>query len=183
MTTVLGNTKVKAHFNLFLQVAFLLWGCFLVLGMGRGPANGVVGRIKSAAKRAVNVCRVVIQNAWQFADFCKSQFKNNAYDPQKGEVQHFLQEYFFVEEIPRDESLVVAVITPNTHSFYNICSPGQFCIIEAREVSCTCESCVECNGEECLNQAYASKWKAISLYTGKWRCCGGNNCELSLGPM
>ena len=50
----------------------------------------------------------------------------------------------------------------NTCTFYSIRSTGQFCVIEAREVSCCCESCVEHNGENCLNQAYASKW---NVYT------------------
>ena len=161
-----GQYKSKGPFQFISASGIPTLRMIFVARHEKGPADGVVGRIKSAAKRAVKAHRVVIQNAQQFADFCKSQFKHNAYDPQKGEVQHFLQEFFFVEEIPRDDSLVVAVTTPNTHSFYSICSTGKFCIIEAREVSCTCESCVECNEEECPNQAYASKWKAISLYTG-----------------
>ena len=48
-----------------------------------------------------------------------------------------------------------------------LCSTGDFLIIEAQEVSCFCESCIENGGRECPNQAYASPWWAINLKTGK----------------
>ena len=75
--------------------------------------------------------------------------------------------FFFVEDIPRDDSEVVAVTTEHTHSYYSICSTGQFCVVEMRQVSCCCESCPFRNEKDCPNQAYASKWKAINLHTGK----------------
>ena len=134
---------------------------------GKGPADGAVGHIKSAAKRAVTGRRVIIQNAREFAQFCKSQFHHNSYDEERKEPQYFIQEFFYIEEITRDESVVVAVMTECTHSFFSICSTGRLCVNEVREVSCCCESCLFSNGEECPNQAYASKWKAINLHTWK----------------
>ena len=99
MTIVLANTKVKGHSN-----SFGTWhsNSANVFGArhGKGPTDGVVGRIKSAAKGAVKARQVVIKNARQFADFCKAQFKLNDYDPSKKELQHFIQEIFFVKDIP-----------------------------------------------------------------------------------
>ena len=80
--------------------------------------------------------------------------------------QHFIQEMFYVTNIERDEE-IQAVTANNTRSFYSICSTGNFLIIEAREVSCCCESCMENGGKECPNQAVASPWQAINLKTGK----------------
>ena len=71
--------------------------------------------------------------------------------------QHFIQEIFYVTDIERDEE-IQAVTANNTRSFYSICSTGNFHIIEAREVSCCCKSCMENGGKECPNQAYASPW-------------------------
>ena len=109
--------------------------------------------------------RVIIRNARDFFNFCKSQFHHNSYDATRKEPQYFIQEFFYVEEILRDDSIVVAVMTEHTCSFFSIHSTGKFCVIEVREVSCCCESCLFRNGKECPNQAYASKWKAINLYT------------------
>lgn len=102
-----------------------------------------------------------------FFEFCKAQFKHTTYDPLQTEQKHFIQEFFFIEDIPRDESEVVALTTEQTCSYYSIHSTGQFCIIELRQVSCGCESCLEWNGKDCPNQAYASNWKAVNLHTGK----------------
>ena len=134
---------------------------------GKGPADGAVGHIKSAAKRAVTGRRVIIWNAREFSQFCKSQFHHNSYDEKRKQPQYFIQEFFYIEEISRDESVVVAVMTEHTHSFFSIRSMGRFSVFEVWEVSCCCESCLFRDGEDCPNQAYASKWKAINLHTGK----------------
>ena len=134
---------------------------------GKGPADGGFGHIKSAAKRAVKGRRVTIWKAREFAQFCKSQFHHISYDETRKEPQYFMQEFFYIEDIMRDEFVVVAVMTEHTCSSFSIHSTGRFCVIEVREVSCCCESCLFINGKECPNQAYASKWKAINLHTGK----------------
>ena len=61
--------------------------------------------------------------------------------------------------------LLLLVQTQGT--FYSIRSTGEFCVIEVRKVSCSCESCLYDEGRQCLNQAYASEWKAINIATGK----------------
>ena len=131
---------------------------------GKGRADGVVGRMKGAAKRAVKACRAVIRNAWEFAQFCKEVFKQNKFDSLMN--QPFNQEIFYVTDIEKDEE-IKAVTASNTESFYSIRSTGNLLIIEAREVSYCCDSCMENGGKECPNQAYASLWQAINLKTGK----------------
>ena len=100
-----------------------------------------------------------------FWKFCVDKYSYNKYDKDSPKLQYFIQEFFFVTDIEREE--IVAVTAPNTRSFYSIRSTGKFCIIEAREVSCCCTSCMEGNGSQCPNQAYASEWKAINLIKGK----------------
>ena len=101
-----------------------------------------------------------------FWKFCVDKYSYNKYDKDSPKPQYFIQEFFFVTDIEREEE-IVAVTAPNTRSFYSIRSTGKFCIIEAREVSCCCTSCMEGDGSQCPNQAYASEWKAINLRTGK----------------
>ena len=62
---------------------------------------------------------------------------------------------------------IEAVTTTHTRSFFSIHSTGNFCVIEAREVTCVCENCMFGDGQECPNQAYVSSCKAFNLYTGK----------------
>ena len=80
--------------------------------------------------------------------------------------QHFIQEFFYVTNIDRREK-IEAITTAKTRSFFSSRSTGNFCVIEAREISCVCESCMFGNGQECPNQAYVSSWKAFNLHTGK----------------
>ena len=123
---------------------------------GKGPADGAVSHIKLAAKRAVKARQVVIKNAKDFADFCKSKFAHKTYDEKL--QQHFIQEFFLIEVIERDDSEIVAVTSANTHSLYSVCSTGEICIVEVCEVSCCCQSCLYNDGTECPNKAYASQW-------------------------
>ena len=132
---------------------------------GKGPVNGAVGQIKSAATRAVKGHQAVICNAREFYEFCLKKFKHNHYSPERS--QEFIQELFFFEEIDRNEEEVVAVTSQKTSSFYSLRSTGEFCIVEVREVSCICEGCLYGDSAECLNKAYISNWKAINLLTGK----------------
>ena len=108
-----------------------------------------------AAKRAVKARQVVIKNAKDFVDFCKSMFAYNTYDEQL--QQHFIQEFFLIEVIERDDSEIVAVTSANTCSFYSVHSSGEFSIVEVCEVSCCCQSCLYNDGTECRNKAYASQ--------------------------
>ena len=107
---------------------------------GKGPADGAVGRIKSAATRAVKGHQAVIHNARDFFEFCQKKFKHSHYSPERS--QDFIQEFFFFEEIDQNEQDVVAVTSQKTRSFYSLRSTGEFCIVEVREVSCVCESCL-----------------------------------------
>ena len=100
---------------------------------GKGPLNGAVGQIKSAATRAVKGHQAVIHNAREFYKFCLKKFKHNCYSPERS--QEFIQEFFFFEEIDRNEEEVVAVTSQKTRSFYSLRSTGEFCIVEVRDDS------------------------------------------------
>ena len=73
----------------------------------KGPADGAVGRIKSAITLAVYVQKVIIRNAKDFAAFCSEKFAHNSYNPDL--QQHFLQKFFYVTNIKRDE--VIEAVT------------------------------------------------------------------------
>ena len=113
---------------------------------------------------AVKGRKSIIGNAEEFTNFCKEKFEKNAFKPEG--KQHFIQEFFCVTNIDRHDK-TEAVTTAYTRSFFSICSTGNFCAIEAREVSCVCENCMFGDGQECPNQAYVSSWKAFNLHTGK----------------
>ena len=112
----------------------------------------MVGRIKAAARRTVK-SRKDIGNAEEFTNFGKEKFEKNALKPEG--KQHFIQEFFYVTNINR-HGKIEAVTMAHTRSFFSIHSTGNFCVIEAREVSCVCESCMFGDGQECPNQAYVS---------------------------
>ena len=129
MTTAQDNIKARAPFNLYLNhiptVQLFFGACHW-----KGPADGVVGRIKAAARRAVKSKKAIIGNAEEFTNFCKEKFEKNAFKPE-GE-KHFVHEFFYVANIYRHDK-IEAVTTAHTRSFFSICSTGNFCVIEARE--------------------------------------------------
>ena len=92
-----------------------------------------MGRIKSAVTLAVHARKVIIQNAKDFAAFCSEKFAHNSYNPNL--QQHFLEEFFFITNIEREE-VIEAVISANTRSFYCIRSTGKPFIIEERGIMC-----------------------------------------------
>ena len=75
-----GPYKRKGPFQLISESGIPTVHMFFGACHGKGPADGVVGRMKSAAKRDVKAQRAVIRNAFEFAQFCKQEFKHNKYD-------------------------------------------------------------------------------------------------------
>lgn len=159
-----GQYKSKGPFQFISDAGIPTIRMFFGARHGKGPADGVVGRVKSAVHLAVKGRQVVIRNALEFVKYCAEKFAVNSYDSLK--KQKFIQEFFYVDNIKREEE-IVAVTSSHTRSFYSIRSTGKFCVIEARQVSCCCDSCLEDGGINCPNQAYASKWIALDLHTGK----------------
>ena len=66
--------KSKWPFQFISEAGILTIRMFFGACHGKGPADGAVGGIKSVAKRAVKVRQVVIKNAKDFTEFCKSKF-------------------------------------------------------------------------------------------------------------
>ena len=159
-----GQYESKGPFQLISESNFPTVWLFFGARHRKGPADGVVGRIKAAARRAVKSRKAIIGNAEEFTNFCKEKFEKKTFKPE-GE-QHFIQEFFYVTNINRHKK-IEAVTTAHTKSFFSICSTGNFCVIEAREVSCICEGCMFGDGQECPNQAYVSSRKAFNLHTVK----------------
>ena len=159
-----GQYKSKGPFQFISESNILTVWLFLGAHYGKGPADGVVGRIKAAARRAVKSRKAIIGNAEEFTNFCKEKVEKNTFKSE-GE-QHFIQEFFCVTNINRHEKIEAVTIT-HTQSLFSIHSTSNFCVIEAREVSCVCQSCMFGDGQECPNQAYVSSWKVFNLHTGK----------------
>ena len=160
-----GQYKSKGPFQFISEAGIPTIHMYFGAHHGKGPADGAVGWIKSAATRAVKGCQAVIHNAREFFEFYQKKFEHNHYSLERN--REFIQEFFFFEEIAQNEE-VVAVISQKTRSFYSPTSTGEFCIIEVREVSCCCESCLYGDSTECPNKACVSNWKAIiNLPMGK----------------
>ena len=76
-----GQYKSKGPFQFISEAGIPKIRMFSGTHHRKGPTDGAVGRIKSAAKRAVKARQVVIKNAKDFTEFCQSKFQNNSYDP------------------------------------------------------------------------------------------------------
>ena len=149
----MGQYKSKGPFQFISESNIPTVWLFFGAHHGEGPADGVVGRIKAAARRVLKSRKAITGNTEEFTNFCKEKFEKNAFKPE-GE-QHFIQEFFCVTNIDRCEK-IEAVTTTHARSFFSIHSTSNFCVIEAREVSCVCESCMFGDGQECPNQVYIS---------------------------
>ena len=160
----MGQYKSKGPFQFISESYIPTAQLFFGACHGKAPTDGVVGRIKAAARRAVKSRKAITGNAEEFPNFCKEKFEKNAFKSE-GE-QYFIQKFFYVTNI-NGRKKIEAVTTTHTRSFFSIHSTSNFCVIEARDISCVCESCMFGDGQECPNQAYVSSWKAFNLHTGK----------------
>ena len=114
-----GQYKSKGPFQFILDAGIPTLRMFFGAHHSKGPADGVVGRIKGAAKRDVRDRKVIIRNAQDFAKYCMEKFADNSYKADSQVKQYFIQEFFFVTDIPREEE-IVAVTAPHTRSFHSI---------------------------------------------------------------
>ena len=157
-----GQYKSKGPFQFISEAGIPTIHMYFGAHHGKGPADGAVGQInKNAATRAVNIHQAVIHNAREFFEFCQKKFEHNCYSPERN--QEFIQEFFFFEEIAQNEEEVVAVTSQKTWSFYSLRSTGEFCIIEVREVSCCCESCLYGDSTECPNKPMSQIGKPLTF--------------------
>ena len=124
-----GQCESKGLFQFISDAGIPTLRMFFGARHGKGPADGVVGRIKGAAKKAVKSHQVIIQNAMDFWKFCTDKYSYKNYDKDSAKPQYFIEKLFFVTDIEREEE-IVAVTAPNIRSFYSIRSTGKFCIIE-----------------------------------------------------
>ena len=69
-----GQYKSRGSFQFISDAGIPTIRIYFGARHGKGPADGAVGHNKSAAKRAVKARQVVVKNAKDFADFCKSKF-------------------------------------------------------------------------------------------------------------
>ena len=96
-----GQYKSKGPFQFILDAGIPTLRMFFGAHHGKRPADGVVGRIKGAAKRDVRGRKVIIKNAEDFAKYCMEKFADNMYKEDSQVKQYFIQEFFFVTDIPR----------------------------------------------------------------------------------
>ena len=76
-----GQYKSKGPFQFISEAGISMIRMLFGACHGKGPDDGAVERIKSAARRAVKARQVVIRNTKDFTEFCQSKFHNNNYDP------------------------------------------------------------------------------------------------------
>ena len=157
-----GQYKSFGPFQFLTESSIPVLRMFFSARHGKGPADGVVGRIKQAASRAVKNREAIIRDASEFHSFCEKKFVDNI--DREG---RFTQKFFLINDINRDSSTIVATTTPGTRSFHSVRSTGRFCVMEARLVGCCCEICMTTDGDSCPNQAYVSQWVAYNLKTGR----------------
>ena len=126
---------------------------------GKGPSDGVTGRVKQAVSRAVQSRKHIIKDVGDFYSFCKSELETKM---EKG-CQHHQQHFYLVDNIDRSFNSTVKTLneTRKLHAVKSCGKPGELLV---RTVGCVCTSCVV--GSEklsCQNKQWVGAWKEVSL--------------------
>lgn len=119
---------------------------------GKGPADGLAGVIKAAAKRAVASGRTNILNALDFYNFAQKDLEKLP-----AGCNHVARKFFYILEIVTEDLPVLQTVkdTRKIQEMQPSSAPGY---IDFRNLSCFCTS--RLNGEEnCVSQDWVSKWK------------------------
>ena len=154
--------KGRGMFQFHSQSQTPLMHMFFGARHGKGLADGVVGRAKYAAWRAIKSRQAIIRNAKEFFNFCVEKFARN-----DNNDRNFIQKFFYVDDIDRHSTEITAETTKGSDSWFSVRSTGTELVLEVRQVGCCCESCLLSDGSCCPNQAYASQWSVYNLVTGK----------------
>jgi hypothetical protein len=138
------------------------WGS----GHGKGPHDGAGACLKqSIRKEQLRPCSRKLHGAADVVDYLKTSMNrlNGAYPAAKRMVdRHF--HLTGRSEVSRANPKACATIegTRSMHSVRSV-GPANNVLLQVRNYSCFCSSCVQGGGEPCPNHKYAEPWKLVAL--------------------
>ena len=122
--------KGKGTFQFVSCSDILLLKMYFGARHGKSPADGAVGRVKSAATRAVKAWQVIIRSAQEFYTFCVDKLIKNT-------TGTFVQKFFYIDNIDRNQT-IEAVTTKSSSIWFSVRSCGLPYVIESQEIGCVC---------------------------------------------
>ena len=129
---------------------------------GKGPADGVIGRAKTAFEWAVKSHNEnLLRNPYEVYVFLKEKFQ---VDDDEEECPHFIQKFFYVpKETINRELEVIGETIKGSSTLHSISSTGHKNIVKARNIICLCNRCLSRESILCVNAQYASEFQSYSL--------------------
>ena len=131
---------------------------------GKGPCDGVTGRLKQTLKQAVVSRSAVLSTAKDVYTFGKENIEKSFQD---GSGHNHNQCHFFyiekeniVREIVVEKGKTPVIDTRKIHSVRNCGKAGH---IMTRLVGCACMECLKEDWHKCLNKKWVNPWKEVDL--------------------
>ena len=129
---------------------------------GKGPADGVTGRVKKAVSVAVKSRKVVINDAESFYKYCKDELETKATQ----QCQHHRMFFFHAPNIVRTEQMELNTVQ-GTRLIHSVRSTGKVGVIEIRNLSCTCIACLSDRKEGCISKDFVKDWSRVTMLKPK----------------
>ena len=128
----------------------------------KGPQHGAGDNIKHKAELDVIRGKVRIQNAKDFCEHMKENYKDPAkVSFQSRSVQLSKRLFFYVENNNRKRagrSFKEIIGNRQIHSIKADERPGS---LLTRHLPCYCDNCLDGNKEDCYNKHFVDSWKAV----------------------
>lgn len=128
---------------------------FSASGHGKGEVDAAAGALKTAARKAIvsgGPDKFVCQSASDLYNFALSHFQTTGKKAKLHDRRFFLLDQGSVDRTLRGTYTTVK----GTKKLHQICSCGINGVINVRELSCYCFSCLQGNYSECCNQDIVS---------------------------
>ncbi len=143
--------------------------CYFGSRHGKGPSDGAVAVVKSAAKRAVKARKTIIQDAKDMYCYLQENMQVGK-DAEGTSCSHYLRTFFYADDSDigsKSQQGIAPKTVPGTLSIYSVTtSSDDGDAVYVRNLSCLCNGCLSSSGS-CENTKYVDPWETVSLVTGK----------------
>jgi len=130
--------KSKVPFDFLSRRNFAIQRNYFGAKHGKGPADGVIGRLARALTSHTRSEQVDVRHTLDMFVYCKERFATRQLHP--GSCQHKRVHFFHVKRINRD-TVSDALAVPGTQKQHCIRNVGVSGYVDTRLSSCFCRSC------------------------------------------
>ena len=135
---------------------------FFEISHGKSVCDGLGATVKNVCYRAVVSGKKVISDASDVFNFCEEKLKRE--NTEGAEVTISRRDFISLTDVERNRNESEVQTLNGTRKLHAVRSTGTNYILDTRNLSCYCDSCINNQGD-CENREFVCQWERKSLRT------------------